>query len=72
MKAKRTVTSWSDLVGLKVDVSGNVDMKYNLTFAGENGGADETTNDFEHWNFTYGMPGGFEGVPQITLKFEMI
>jgi hypothetical protein len=36
---KRDVTSWEDVEGIKVNVSGSVDAKYTVTFNGLNGGA---------------------------------
>jgi hypothetical protein len=36
------VSSWDDVQGLSVKVSGNVNMTYSLGFAGENGGAYST------------------------------
>lgn len=71
MKRKNTVQSWADLVGLSVEVTGNVDMNYNLTFSGAYGGAGKPINDFEHWNFTYSMPEGFTGIPHINLKLHV-
>lgn len=29
-------------------------------------------SDFEFWNFTYVMPEGFEGVPNLMLSFEVV
>lgn len=36
----RDVTSWADVVGLEVEVTGNVDLEYALSFAGTYGGSD--------------------------------
>ncbi|KAH7311449.1 hypothetical protein B0I35DRAFT_396137 [Stachybotrys elegans] len=69
--AKRVVNSWADVQGLDVKVSGNVDLNYNLTFAGHYGGASKPLRDFEFWNFTYHMPAGFVGTPSITLDLNL-
>lgn len=39
--SKVTVSSWDDIVGLDVQISGNVNMNYSLSFAGLYGGADK-------------------------------
>ena len=52
-------------------VSGNVNSTYGLSFAGGYGGADTPIRDFEFWNFTYSMPSGFKGVPQVELDFKL-
>lgn len=67
----RTIADWSDVQGLTVNVSGNANMTYNLTFAGEYGGAWRPINDFEYWNFTYSMPEGFIGTPNLCLEVEL-
>lgn len=46
-------------------------MTYNLTFAGQYGGAWRPINDFEYWNFTYSMPEGFIGTPNLCLEVEL-
>lgn len=28
-------------------------------------------SDFEFWNFTYYMPEGFEGTPNLVLEFDV-
>ncbi|OAG02046.1 uncharacterized protein CC84DRAFT_1262067 [Paraphaeosphaeria sporulosa] len=68
---KRDVASWSDVEGIKVSVNGTVDMDYSVAFAGYVGGSGKTINDFEFWNFTYGMPEGSGKLPQISLSFEL-
>ncbi|KAL2209445.1 hypothetical protein CC79DRAFT_1396341 [Sarocladium strictum] len=68
---KRTVSGWKDVQGLNVTVSGNVNSTYGLSFAGGYGGADTPIRDFEFWNFTYSMPSGFKGVPQVELDFKL-
>ncbi|KUJ08398.1 uncharacterized protein LY89DRAFT_741766 [Mollisia scopiformis] len=70
-KAKKDVTSWEDVQGLSVHVSGNVNMSYTVGFAGSYGGAYTVINDFEFWNFTYTMPANFTGIPAITLELEL-
>ncbi|KAF2030911.1 hypothetical protein EK21DRAFT_64253 [Setomelanomma holmii] len=68
---KRDVASWADVEGIKVDVTGSVDLNYAVGFNGLRGGAGKTINDFEFWNFTYGMPKGSVEVPKVRLKFEV-
>jgi len=69
---KPTIKSWDDLPNLRVNVSGNVDPKYKLSFGGAYGGGSQTIRDFELWNFTYTMPTGFEGTPALTLDLETL
>ena len=52
--------------------SGNVNASYSLAFAGGYGGGDTLTRDFEFWNFTYSMPEGFEGTPNLCLDFKLL
>ena len=65
------MSSWADLVGLSVNVTGNVDLKYDLSFAGANGGDDEPINDFEFWNFTYFIPASLSEPPRLMLNFDL-
>ncbi|KAF4972197.1 hypothetical protein FSARC_1179 [Fusarium sarcochroum] len=67
-----TIKGWSDLPGLRVNVSGNIDPKYELSFGGSNGGSSGTLRDFELWNFTYTMPAKFEGTPVLTLDLRTL
>jgi hypothetical protein len=69
---KRDVASWADVEGVKVNVSGTVDAAYSVEFAGLVGGKSEPINQFEYWNFTYGMPEGSGEVPRVRLEFEMV
>ncbi|KAF4461044.1 hypothetical protein FALBO_12159 [Fusarium albosuccineum] len=69
---KPTVTGWRDVPGLKVNVSGNVNLNYSLSFGGEYGGSDEPIRDFEFWNFTYTMPSGFRGTPNLVLDLKTL
>lgn len=69
-KKQRTVIGWEDVAGLKVGVSGNVNLTYSLEFAGQYGGKGSLIRDFEFWNFTYSMPDGFKGVPNLILEVE--
>ncbi|KAM0350954.1 hypothetical protein ACHAPU_002732 [Fusarium lateritium] len=66
----RTVGSWTDVPGLEVTVSGNINSTYSLSFAGGYGGSDSPIRDFEFWNFTYTMPSDFQGVPSIKLDLK--
>lgn len=68
---KRDVRSWADVEGMRVNVTGTVDKNYTVSFNGLRGGAGKAINDFEFWNFTYGMPTGSRGVPRVRLEFEM-
>ncbi|KAI9733053.1 MAG: hypothetical protein M1834_003598 [Cirrosporium novae-zelandiae] len=68
---KRTLQSWEDIQGLSVKVSGNIDLNYTLSFAGDYGGADDTIDDFEFWNFTYSMPTGSTETPNLLLEVEL-
>lgn len=38
---KKDVAAWSDVEGIKVNVTGTVDPNYTVTFAGPDGGADD-------------------------------
>lgn len=69
---KWTVAGWEDVQGLKVEVSGNVDPEYALSFAGSYGGSDSPIRDFEFWNFTYTMPSDFKGVPTVELDLTVL
>ncbi|KAF2739893.1 hypothetical protein EJ04DRAFT_604486 [Polyplosphaeria fusca] len=68
---KRDVASWADVEGLDVTVNGTVNMDYTVTFNGLVGGAGDTINDFEFWNFTYRMPAGSTEKPRVLLQFEL-
>ncbi|CEI62103.1 hypothetical protein FVEN_g3136 [Fusarium venenatum] len=67
---KPTITSWDDLPNLRVNVSGNTDPEFQLSFGGAFGGSSQTLRDFELWNFTYTMPSSFQDVPALTLDLE--
>ncbi|WYZ38274.1 hypothetical protein EsH8_III_000188 [Colletotrichum jinshuiense] len=69
---KPTITGWSDVQGLSVNVSGNVNETYSLSFAGSMGGSGSPIRDFEFWNFTYSVPQGFEGKPNIVLDVTLL
>ncbi|GME36463.1 hypothetical protein GTA08_BOTSDO00397 [Neofusicoccum parvum] len=71
-KGHYDVAGWEDVQGVKVEVAGNANMSYEVSFNGAYGGAGETISDFEFWNFTYVMPEGFEGVPNLMLSFEVV
>ncbi|KXJ95465.1 hypothetical protein Micbo1qcDRAFT_217193 [Microdochium bolleyi] len=69
--SKRTVKSIADIQGLNLTVTGNADLDYKLSFAGQNGGSNKMLRDFELWNFTYTMPEDFKGVPSLSLEFDL-
>jgi hypothetical protein len=71
-EGKRDVASWEDVDGIKVNVSGTVDLKYSVEFAGLHGGKWKTVNEFEFWNFTYGMPQASGERPRVRLEFETV
>ena len=68
---QRDVSSWPEVEGLRANVSGTVDLNYTVTFNGLVGGAGKVINDFEFWNFTYGMPKSSGQTPRIRLEFEV-
>ncbi|CZT42341.1 related to OrfH-unknown, trichothecene gene cluster [Rhynchosporium secalis] len=70
-KGKQDVSSWQDIQGLSVHVSGNVNTSYAVGWAGSYGGTYTPINDFEFWNFTYTMPEGFVGAPSLLLELEL-
>lgn len=70
-KANRTIADWSGLVGLDVSVLTNANESYSLACGGAYGGTSETTRDFEVWNFTYMMPEGFVGTPELCLDVAL-
>ncbi|KAF9637480.1 hypothetical protein BFW01_g8376 [Lasiodiplodia theobromae] len=65
------VAGWEDVKGVSVNVTGNANLTYEIAFHGAYGGSGETVNDFEFWNFTYYMPDGFEGTPNLVLEFDV-
>lgn len=67
-KNKTEVNRWEDVPGLTVKVGGNANLNYTLGFAGQYGGQYRPMRDFEFWNFTYVMPEGFTGVPNLVLE----
>ncbi|ORY13679.1 hypothetical protein BCR34DRAFT_480561 [Clohesyomyces aquaticus] len=67
----RDVSSWADVEGVDVTVSGTIDPIYKVTFNGLVGGAGSPINDFEMWNFTYTMPPGSEETPHVLLGFGL-
>lgn len=70
-EGKRDVKSWADVEGIKVNISGTVDLNYTVEFGGYNGGKWKPVNEFEFWNITYSMPGGSAETPRVRLEFEM-
>ncbi|KAF2685945.1 hypothetical protein K458DRAFT_300167 [Lentithecium fluviatile CBS 122367] len=71
-RGKRDVASWADVEGVNVTVQGTVDPAYSVSFSGLVGGSGDTINDFEFWNFTYGMPEGSTETPYAKLSFELV
>ncbi|KAF2463202.1 uncharacterized protein BDR25DRAFT_384993 [Lindgomyces ingoldianus] len=68
---KRDVASWADVEGMSVNISGTIDPGYVVSFNGLVGGAGETINNFEFWNFTYSMPSDSVDIPNVLLKFDL-
>ncbi|KAK2779974.1 hypothetical protein FQN53_001160 [Emmonsiellopsis sp. PD_33] len=66
-RSKTEVSTWDDIQGLSVKVSGTVDQNYTLSYS-FTGGA---INDFTFWNFTYAMPAGSTDVPNLLLEVEL-
>ncbi|RGP73149.1 hypothetical protein FLONG3_6465 [Fusarium longipes] len=69
---KPTIEKWEDVPNLRVNISGNINPEYQLSFGGAFGGSSQTLRDFELWNFTYTMPKEFEGTPALTLDLETL
>jgi hypothetical protein len=70
---KRDVASWDDVEGIKVNVSGTVDVRnYTVSYNGAVGGVGKPVNEFEFWNFTYKMPEGSGEVPRVRLEVEVV
>ncbi|CAJ2508499.1 Uu.00g135250.m01.CDS01 [Anthostomella pinea] len=67
----RTLTGWDGVQGLDVNVSGNANTSYSLSFGGEYGGSSSTIRDFEIWNFTYSMDDDFVGTPNLCLELKL-
>ncbi|KAF1978960.1 hypothetical protein BU23DRAFT_549651 [Bimuria novae-zelandiae CBS 107.79] len=68
---KRDVAEWSDVEGVKIGINGTVDPGYSVQFSGLVGGAGKMINEFELWNFTYGMPQNSSETPRVVLSFEL-
>ncbi|CAK4031668.1 Hypothetical predicted protein [Lecanosticta acicola] len=70
----RDVASWADIEGIRVSVSNEstVDLVPSASFCGLVGGACDTINEFDFWNFTYAMPAGSPAVARIVLDLEMV
>lgn len=68
--AKRDVQSWADIHGILISVSGNANPEPEITFSGRYGGAGSPIYDHNHWSFVHKMPSGFEGTPEIIIKFD--
>nr|AAO27753.1 unknown [Fusarium sporotrichioides] len=69
---KPTIEGWDDLPNLRVNISGNIDPNFQLSFGGAFGGSSQTLRDFELWNFTYTMPRSFQGVPALVMDLETL
>ncbi|KAF7593026.1 hypothetical protein BBP40_012113 [Aspergillus hancockii] len=65
---KKDVTSWQDLEGLNVRVSGTFDPELRVSYSS----SDATINDFMFWNLTYVMPVNSTATPNILLEVEVI
>jgi len=63
------VKTWDDIQGVSITVSGNVDEKYDLKFAGRYGGSAGPYYDHNYWRFEHKMPAGFEGTPELIIDF---
>lgn len=63
------VRSWSDIQGVNISISGNVDEKHDLKFAGRYGGASNPWYDHNYWRFEHKMPPGFKGTPEMVIEF---
>ncbi|CAG9945866.1 unnamed protein product [Clonostachys rosea f. rosea IK726] len=70
-KGRKTLAGIKHMQGISMTPSGNINMAYVTKFAGDNGGELSPSNTFEYWSFTWSMPAGFTGVPQLTLEFEV-
>ncbi|KAH5242357.1 hypothetical protein HBI72_197980 [Parastagonospora nodorum] len=69
---KRDVGGWEDVEGVKVNVTGSVDLKVGVEFGGYVGGMWKPVNEFEFWNFTYGMAKGSAERPWVRLEVETV
>ncbi|GKU04954.1 hypothetical protein FLAG1_05854 [Fusarium langsethiae] len=69
---KPTIEGWDDLPNLRVNISGNIDPNFQLSFGGAFGGSSQTLRDFELWNFTYTMPKSSQGVPALVMDLETL
>ncbi|KAJ4308943.1 hypothetical protein N0V94_009149 [Neodidymelliopsis sp. IMI 364377] len=70
---KRDVKSWDDVEGIKVNISGTVEVRnYTVSYNGAVGGVGKPVNEFEFWNFTYVMPEGSGEVPRVRLQVEVV
>ncbi|PGH12515.1 hypothetical protein AJ79_04259 [Helicocarpus griseus UAMH5409] len=66
-RKKPEVSTWKDLQGLNIKVSGTIDPKYSVSSSF----TDDAINDFMFWNFTYSMPPQSRLVPNILLEVEL-
>ncbi|KAF9266152.1 hypothetical protein L218DRAFT_956528 [Marasmius fiardii PR-910] len=72
LSGPKNVRGWEDILGVRVNVSGTVDISPQIAFCGSRGGSCEPVNEFELWNFTYSMPPGSQATPNIVLDFEVV
>ena len=66
---QRDVYSWSDVQGVNISVSGNINMTPSIGFAGHNGGAYSPYYDYNFWRFEHNMTAGFTGTPELIFNF---
>ncbi|KAF2014401.1 hypothetical protein BU24DRAFT_392532 [Aaosphaeria arxii CBS 175.79] len=63
------VKAWADIQGISISVTGNVDEKYDLKFAGRYGGELSPWYDHNYWRFEYKMPAVLNGSPELVIDF---
>lgn len=68
---KRDITSVKDIDGLKLDVTGTIDIDSpSISFCGLVGGTCSIIHGFEFWNITWSMPKNGSDLPQLNLKTQ--
>lgn len=66
---QRNVQGWSDIQGVNISISGNVDPNATVKFAGRFGGSYGPYYDYNYWYLQHTMPAGFEGTPELVIDF---